>query len=115
MGKYDDPDRAYAEFHNVVNMSVDELDDWLDRPESKRAGWEKDDDGETIGHESGRKIKAILQKDRQDLSEDDFAHMRKVIGYVHRHKVQPPSGDIETSTWRYSLMNWGHDPCKTGN
>lgn len=36
--------------------------------------------------------------------------MRKVVGYVRRHLAQRPSGDVEDTRWRYSLMNWGHDP-----
>lgn len=40
--------------------------------------------------------------------------MRKVFGYVHRHLAQRPSKEpIEDSRRRHSLMNWGHDPCKT--
>ena len=35
--------------------------------------------------------------------------MEKVAGYVARHRAQRPSGDVEHSRWRYSLMNWGHD------
>jgi hypothetical protein len=35
-----------------------------------------------------------------------------VVGYVKRHLAQRPSGDISDSAWRYSLMNWGHDPTK---
>jgi hypothetical protein len=32
---------------------------------------------------------------------------------VHRHRKQEPKKeDIETSKWRYSLMNWGNDPLK---
>ncbi len=38
--------------------------------------------------------------------------MRKVVGYVHRHVTQRPSGDVSETPWRYSLMNWGHDPEK---
>ncbi len=38
--------------------------------------------------------------------------MAKVVGYVHRHLAQRPEGDIEETPWRYSLMNWGHDPLK---
>lgn len=39
--------------------------------------------------------------------------MRKVVGYVNRHlKQEPKKEEIETSNWRYSLMNWGHDPCR---
>lgn len=37
--------------------------------------------------------------------------MRKVVGYVRRHWAQQPE-NIVTSRWRYSLMNWGHDPLK---
>jgi hypothetical protein len=46
------------------------------------------------------------------LTEDDAVHMRKVVGYVYQHLTQKPSGDISDSPWRYSLMNWGHDPTK---
>lgn len=39
--------------------------------------------------------------------------MEKVTGYVNRHLSQEPKKeDVETSRWRYSLMNWGHDPLK---
>jgi hypothetical protein len=34
---------------------------------------------------------------------------------VQRHLAQEPAReDVETSAWRYSLMNWGHDPLKKG-
>ena len=46
------------------------------------------------------------------MNDDDLAHMRKVVGYVHRHSAQRPKGDVEDTHWRYSLMNWGHDPLK---
>ena len=54
----------------------------------------------------------ILRAKKADLTEDDAAHMRKVVGYLHRHLAQKPSGDVSESPWRYSLMNWGHDPTK---
>ena len=38
--------------------------------------------------------------------------MRKVVGYVKRHSAQRPDGDVTDTPWRYSLMNWGHDPAK---
>jgi hypothetical protein len=38
--------------------------------------------------------------------------MRKVVGYLHRHLAQRPSGDVREIRWRYSRTNWGHDPCK---
>jgi DNA-binding transcriptional LysR family regulator len=36
----------------------------------------------------------------------------KVNSYVKRHLGQGPQSDPEDSKWRYSLMNWGHDPLK---
>ncbi|HSM31876.1 MAG TPA: DUF3140 domain-containing protein [Woeseiaceae bacterium] len=39
--------------------------------------------------------------------------MATVVGYINRHKAQGgPGEEVETSNWRYSLMNWGHDPLK---
>jgi hypothetical protein len=36
--------------------------------------------------------------------------MRKVVGYIRRHLAQRPSGHVQDTRWRHSLMNWGHDP-----
>ena len=100
------------EFEEAVNMGSKELEDWLQTDESKSVG-QSDDGGESKGHESGRKIVEILGKNDSDYTEDDIDHMRRVVSYVHRHQAQKPQkGDIETSNWRYSLMNWGHDPLK---
>ena len=80
--------------------------------ESRSVGW-GGDDGESVGHESGRKIVAIKRKTKDELTEADYEHMRKVVGYTRRHLAQGgPDGDKEHSRWRYSLMNWGHDPLK---
>ena len=107
----DDPDRVRREFEDVVNLAPAELERWLDSDESREAG-EKDGGGESTGHASGRRIVELRRKSKEDLSDDDYAHMSKVVGYVHRHLAQRPSGDVEQSAWRYSLMNWGHDPQK---
>ena len=70
---------------------------------------------ESTGHESGRRIVALLRTKKDDLTDDDLAHMRKVHGYVQRHLAQRPEReDADTSRWRYFLMNWGHDPLKKG-
>ena len=103
-------DDVHAEFADAVNMAPKELEDWLQTDESKDVGW---GEGESVGHESGRRIVAIKRTKKDDLSDDDLAHMRKVVGYVHRHLAQGgPEEDKEHSKWRYSLMNWGHDPLK---
>ena len=49
---------------------------------------------ESLGHESGRRI-------------------AKVMGHAEQDRAQRPSGDVEDSQWRASLMNWSHDPLKS--
>jgi hypothetical protein len=108
----DDNDDTKKEFDDVVNMTARELERWLDSDESKSVGQKSQGGGESTGHESGRHIIKILKAKKSDLSDGDYAHMRKVIGYAKRHMAQRPSGDIKDTAWRYSLMNWGHDPVK---
>jgi len=103
-----------ASFDRAVNMTASELRKWLDTPESHAVGWKGPDgkgNGESVGHASGRRIVEILGKKKGSLTDADYQHMRKVIGYVHRHVAQEPANTV-TSRWRYSLMNWGHDPMK---
>ncbi len=109
----EDPDTIRREFGEAVNMTASELETWLDSDESQAVGQKSGGTGESTGHESGRRIVELLRKKKDDLSDDDLSHMRKVHGYVQRHLAQEPKReDVETSRWRYSLMNWGHDPLK---
>ncbi|WAC70077.1 DUF3140 domain-containing protein [Microbacterium sp. SL75] len=107
----DDQQQTKKDFDEAVNMTASELRKWLDTGESKSVG-QKKDGGESTGHESGRHIVRILEKKKADLTDDDYAHMRKVVGYVKRHSAQKPKGDVTDTDWRYSLMNWGNDPKK---
>ncbi len=93
------------------------LVEWLETDESKEVGWKGNDgkgSGESVGHRSGKRIIELQRKAAEDLNEDDYAHMRKVIGYIRRHVAQGPikDEDKQDSRWRRSLMNWGHDPLK---
>lgn len=103
-------DDVYSEFYELVNLQPKELEEWLDTEESRGVG--DSDGGESTGHRSGRRIVAIKRKAKAELSGADFEHMRKVNGYVKRHLAQRPAGDVSETNWRYSLMNWGHDPLK---
>ena len=89
----DDHAATYDAFKDLANMTPAQLEKWL------------------ATDESGRHIIDILGKKKADLTDGDYAHMRKVIGYIKRHLAQRPH-EIEHSHWRYSLMNWGHDPLK---
>jgi hypothetical protein len=109
-GESDEQRQTRQEFGELVNMTAKELEEWLATDESRSVG--QDEDGESTGHKSGRRIVQLLRTKVSDYSEDDYAHMRTVRGYIKRHLAQEPSGDVETSRWRYSLMNWDHDPLK---
>jgi hypothetical protein len=102
---------VYREFTDAVNMKPGELESWLETDDSKAVGWHKGG-GESVGHDSGRKIIGLLRRKKSELDEGDYKHMRKVAGYVRRHLAQRPSGDVSHTRWRYSLMNWGHDPLR---
>jgi hypothetical protein len=108
-----DLDQVWPQWKEAVNMSASQLQKWLDTEESRSVGQKESGSAESVGHESGRHIVEILNTKRDDLTDDDVQHMHKVVGYVHRHLAQRPTKeDIESSKWRYSLMNWGHDPLK---
>jgi hypothetical protein len=102
----------HDEFRRAVNMTPKELEAWLQTEESRSVGWTREGGSESIGHQSGRRIIELKHEKVAELADGDYAHMRKVVGYVHRHAAQRPAGDVTETRWRYSLMNWGHDPLK---
>ncbi|GAA5858960.1 hypothetical protein JCM8547_007176 [Rhodosporidiobolus lusitaniae] len=122
-------DQVIEEFQEYVNMTPDELGEWLETDESQTSGWSKDNSGkvksgeESVGHESGRKIIDILERnpsgDPEEYTEDDIAHMRKVTSYCKRHLAQEggmidekgEEGYEQTKSHK-SLKNWGHDALK---
>ena len=97
-------------FKQAVNMPAHVLTAWLATDDSKKVGFKASENGESVGHQSGKKIVALLGKNQADYTPGDAAHARKVVGYIHRHLAQRPDGDVSDTPWRYSLMNWGHDP-----
>jgi hypothetical protein len=97
-------------FREAVNMAPAELERWLEGEASRAVGQKDGPGAESVGHASGRRIVGLLRTPQAEYTADDFAHMRKVTGYIHRHLAQRPGGDITDTPWRHSLMNWGHDP-----
>ena len=101
-----------ASFEEAVNMTPSELERWLATEDSQKVGWTHEGESESVGHQEGRRIVAMKHAKVAELSDEDYGHMKKVVGYVHRHSKQRPKGDVTDTKWRYSLMNWGHDPLK---
>lgn len=106
----EDKKRIRQDFDEAVNMAPAELERWLKTDESREVGRTREGESESVGHQSGGRIVEIKHKKAGDVDDDDLAHMKKVTGYVHRHIKQRPEGDVTETRWRYSLMNWGHDP-----
>ena len=115
-------EEVIQEFKSLVNVSVEELEEFLKTDESKNAGWGEveNDNGEltSVGHHSGQRIIELLRKG-EDYVDDDVQHMRKVVGYCNRHlkgeldSLKSKSVDEIKSTKSYlSLKNWGHDVLK---
>ncbi|WP_334062067.1 DUF3140 domain-containing protein [Limimaricola cinnabarinus] len=105
-------DEIWEEWGDLVNMAPKEIEEFLDTEESRKVG-DTGGEGESTGHKSGKRIVEIKRTNKADLSDDQWDHMAKVVGYIKRHKAQGgPDEDAEHSKWRYSLMNWGHDPLK---
>lgn len=110
------------EYKDLVNMTKAQLKKWLASEESQSVGIKKNTSSEkktssggseSTGHESGKMILALMDKTTSKYTDDDYSQMSRTTAYIKRHLAQKPSKeDITTSRWRYSLMNWGHDPLK---
>ena len=97
----DDREQVIDEFYDSVNMTRKELEEWLRTDASKSVGQAE---GESKGHESGRRIVKLLEKNKSYLTHDVVDYMKRVNGYVKRHLGQGPKSDVENSKWRYPFM-----------
>ncbi len=105
-------EQIWREWQHLLNIAPAELQEWLQTPDSRSVG-DSSNGEESTGHQSGRRIVEIKRTHKAELSDDQWAHMARVVGYIKRHLAQGgPHDDVEHSRWRYSLMNWGHDPLK---
>ncbi len=112
MADHMDDATALKKFQEAVNMTAGEITHWLETDQSKEVGQKQDGESESTGHQSGRHSVEMLERKDNNFSTGDYAQMRRVVSYVRRHLAEKPSGDVSETRWRYSLMNWGHDPLK---
>jgi Protein of unknown function (DUF3140) len=100
---------TWQEFHRVVNMTSQELSDWL---RTRFAGEQAEELPDLAGPELGRHVLAILGKRKVDLTHDDVQIMRRVIDTVHAQRAEDLEPTAGEQRWRYRLMTIGHDPLK---
>lgn len=101
---------VYAAFRKAVNMTPAEIRTHLRTDESKKVGFVRRGETESVGRQSAKKIISILEHGPSSTA--DIEHMRKVVGYVARHSVQRPGGDVQNTRWHASMKNWGRDVLK---
>jgi hypothetical protein len=102
-------ERIIEEFRSVVNISRGQLERWLGTPESKKLRFP---DEPKNGKAPGSAILKLLTKKGDKITREDVDQMQAVLDFIGPRLQKRPKGDIVASNWRYSLMNWGHDPSK---
>jgi hypothetical protein len=102
-------DELWNEFHQLVNMTSRELEEWL-RTDS--AGEVTEPAPEEAGHELGEHVVHILGKRRSDVTADDIAAMERVVQRIRQQRGETPEPKAGDTHWRHRLMSVGHDPLR---
>ena len=103
-------DVAWDSFHQVVNMTSEELRAWLLTGAS--------DDGEfpvdanIALPELGAQVVELLRKRKVDLTERDADVMERVVDFVLKQEAEGPAETATDEQWRRALMTVGHDPAR---
>jgi Protein of unknown function (DUF3140) len=98
MGKTDA--EVIALFNEQVNMTADELETWLDDPQSREAGT-------GVGIESGRRIVEILRKN-PDKKPDGYGEVRTFsYAFIPIPSVSAWYPQLSTRTGRYCAYPQG--------
>ncbi|MFR9724931.1 DUF3140 domain-containing protein [Streptomyces sp. MS19] len=103
-------DALWAEFHNAVNMTSQELAAWL---RTSSAGEDTEEPPENSGSDQGRGVLAILRKRQMDLTDADIELMYDVVDEVTAEREAGPRPSVPEPDWRHRLMTLGHDPLRS--
>jgi hypothetical protein len=91
-------------------MTSRELRDWLHSEPAQ--GVRQLLPGDVSAQETGRRTLEILSKRKQDLTDEDVHHMRRVIDFVTSRVGESPEA-ASSGQWRQELMTVGHDPLRS--
>ena len=100
-------EELWQEFHGLVNMTPQQLEEWM-RVQASHDG--RDEAEVRAGLEVGRRVVGILGKGRDELDEEDVTVMESIVGRIRlerRENRHPAAGE---EAWRRRLMWMGHDP-----
>ena len=101
---------AWDSFHQVVNMTSEELRAWL--LTGAADGDETPVEPEFGLPELGRQVVDLLRKRKVDLTERDADVMELVVDFVLTQEAEGPEDTQSDNEWRRSLMTVGHDPLR---
>jgi hypothetical protein len=100
----------WEEFHQIVNMTSDELRAWLLTEASGEDALPAEPDMKLP--ELGVRVVDVLRKRKVDLTGEDTETMRQVVDFVEDRLEERPPGAEQDDAWRRSLMTVGHDPLR---
>lgn len=103
-----DVELLWDEFHQVVNMTSDEIRTWLLTDASGEEAFPADPQ---VLPELGTKVVDLLRKRKVDLTREDTEVMRQVVDFVEDQTGEArPANAEQDDKWRHALMSVGHDP-----
>ena len=105
-----DAELLWGEFHQIVNMTSDELRACLLTQASGEEAFPADP-AQSVPR-LGERVVEVLRKRKVDLTSDDTQTMQEVVDYVEDRLANPPAAGAAHERWRRSLMTVGHDPLK---
>ena len=100
----------WDEFHQIVNMTSEELRTWLLTEASGEDALPAEPSARLP--ELGVRVVDLLRKRKVDLTGDDAETMQQVIDFVEDQEAKRPPEGADDDTWRRTLMTVGHDPLK---
>jgi len=104
-------DVAWDSFHQVINMTSEELRAWL---LTEASGKDASPGGAGPAlPELGRQVVELLRKRKVELTEQDADVMEQVVDFVLTQEAEGPADMESDAEWRRSLMTVGHDPMRS--
>lgn len=96
-------DEVYAKYHDLVNMSATELENWADSDASKRA---------SLDRSPIKRNLRLLRKNKDEWTPADVADAGRTISFISRMRRvkggKPVNQDIAYSKKEISLRNWAY-------
>ncbi|HEY0697809.1 MAG TPA: DUF3140 domain-containing protein [Micromonospora sp.] len=103
-------EQLWQEFHDLVNVTSDQLRTWLLTEGSGEEAFGADPD--LALPEPGRQVLLLLGKRKVDLTRPDLEVMEATVAAIRSLlDARPPEGP-DDDEWRRALLDLGHDPLR---